>query len=304
MVTLRCIRAQNAPFVDYSHKKADMDKRQLAEVFRARLQTVFDRSRMSQSGFAEAIGIDRSALSLLLSGRTVRLPRVETLLAIAERNAVTIDWLLGVAQDEGVTGTMLSSGSIETTGEDGQEHGASLLMRWHAEAAGAKIRYVPARIPDLLRTTDVIAWEAAAAHQSPLAQVEDAAFRLEYNRAAGTDMECCMPLQTLEQFAAGTGIWSGLPKSVRRAQLDHMTALIDELYPSFRLFLFDGRERFSIPYTIFGSTRVAIFAGQMYLVLSSAETIRTMQRQFEGLIRHTRVHAHEAADFVRALDLG
>jgi hypothetical protein len=134
--------------------------------------------------------------------------------------------------------------------------------------------------------------------------VEDAAFRLEYNRAAGTDMECCMPLQTLEQFAAGTGIWSGLPKSVRRSQLDHMTALIDELYPSFRLFLFDGRERFSIPYTIFGSTRVAIFAGQMYLVLSSAETIRTMQRQFEGLIRHTRVHAHEAADFVRALDLG
>lgn len=277
-----------------------MDKRQLAEVFRARLQTVFDRSRLSQSAFAEAIGIDRSALSLLLSGRTVRLPRVETLLAIAERNAVTIDWLLGLSQDEGVTGTLLSSGSIETTEEDG----ASLLMRWHAEAAGAKIRYVPARIPDLLRTTEVIAYEAAAAHQSPLAQVEDAAFRVDYNRAAGTDMECCMPLQTLEQFAAGAGIWSGLSRAMRQAQLAHMTALIEELYPSFRLFLFDGRERFSIPYTIFGSTRVAIFAGQMYLVLSSAETIRTMQRQFEGLIRHTRIHAHEAAGFVRSLDVG
>jgi hypothetical protein len=276
-----------------------MDKRQLAEVFRARLQTVFDRSRLSQSAFAEAIGIDRSALSLLLSGRTVRLPRVETLLAIVERHAVTIDWLLGVSQDEGVTGAMLSTGTIETTEEDG----ASLLMRWHAEAAGAKIRYVPARIPDLLRTTDVIAYEAAASHQSPLAQVEDAAFRLEYNRAAGTDMECCMPLQTLEQFAAGSGIWSALPRGARQAQLDHMAALIEELYPSFRLFLFDGRERFSIPYTIFGSTRVAIFAGQMYLVLSSAETIRTMQRQFEGLIRHTRVHAHEAAGFLRSLKL-
>jgi len=274
-----------------------MDKRQLAEVFRARLQTVFDRARVSQAAFAEVIGIDRSALSLLLSGRMVRLPRVETLLAIAERHAVTIDWLLGVSQDEGVTGALLSSGFIETTEEDG----ASLLMRWHAEAAGAKIRYVPARIPDLLRTTEVIAYEAAAAHQSPLAQVEDAAFRLEYNRAAGTDMECCMPLQTLEQFAAGAGIWSGLSKAVRQAQLVHMATLIDELYPSFRLFLFDGRERFSIPYTIFGSTRVAIFAGQMYLVLSSAETIRTMQRQFEGLIRHTRTHAHEAAGFVRML---
>jgi transcriptional regulator with XRE-family HTH domain len=274
-----------------------MDKRHLAEVFRIRLQTVFERARLSQTAFADGIGIDRSALSLLLSGRTVRLPRVETLLAIAQRHAVTIDWLLGVSQDEGMTGALLSSGTIETTEEDG----ASLLMRWHAEAAGAKIRYVPARIPDLLRTTDVIAWEAAAAHQSPLAQVEDAAFRLDYNRAAGTDMECCMPLQTLEQFAAGTGIWSGLSKAARQAQVAHMSTLIDELYPSFRLFLFDGRERFSIPYTIFGSTRVAIFAGQMYLVLSSAETIRTMQRQFEGLIRHTRVHAHEAADFVRGL---
>ncbi len=277
-----------------------MDKRALADVFRARLQIVFGRSRLSQAAFAHGLGIDRSALSLLLSGRTVRLPRVETLLAIAEHHVVTIDWLLGLSEDEGVTGAMLSTGTIETTEEDG----ASLLMRWHAEAAGAKIRYVPARIPDLLRTTEVIAYEAAAAHQSPLAQVEDAAFRLEYNRAAGTDMECCMPLQTLEQFAAGGGIWSGLSKAARQAQLAHMTALIEELYPSFRLFLFDGRERFSIPYTIFGSTRVAIFAGQMYVVLSSAETIRTMQRQFEGLIRHTRIHAHEAADFVRGLRLG
>lgn len=274
-----------------------MDKRDLADIFHARLAMLFDRSRLSQSAFAASVGIDRSALSLLLSRKTARLPRVETLLTIAERNAVTLDWLLGVSEDEGVTGAMVSSGSIETTEEDG----ASLLMRWHAESAGSKIRYVPARIPDLLRTTDVIAYEASASHQSSIAQVEGAAFRLDYNRAAGTDMECCMPLQTLEQFAAGAGIWSGLPQPVRLAQITHMADLIDELYPSFRLFLFDGRERFSIPYTIFGSSRVAIFAGQMYLVLNSVETIRTMQRQFEGLIRHVRIHAHEAATFVRSL---
>jgi transcriptional regulator with XRE-family HTH domain len=274
-----------------------MDKRRLADIFHVRLASLFERARLSQSAFAAAIGIDRSALSLLLSGKTTRLPRVETLLTIAERHAVTVDWLLGVSEDEGVTGAMLSSGEIETTEEDG----ASLLMRWHGEAAGSKIRYVPARIPDLLRTTEVIAYEASASHQSAMAQVEDAAFRLEYNRAAGTDMESCMPLQTLEQFAAGTGIWSDLPKGMRRAQILHMADLIDELYPSFRLFLFDGRERFSIPYTIFGSTRVAVFAGQMYIVLNSTETIRTMQKQFEGLIRHTRIHAHEAADYVRSL---
>jgi transcriptional regulator with XRE-family HTH domain len=277
-----------------------MDKRQLSDVFRQRLGTLLDRSRDSHAAFAASIGIDRSALSVLLSAKTARLPRVETLLRIVERYAVTLDWLLGISEDEGTTGEMLPSREIETAEAD---H-ASLLMRWHAEAAGTKIRYVPARIPDLLRTRDVIAYEALASHQSAEAQEEDAVFRLDYNRAPGTDMESCMPYQALHQFAEGSGIWTGLSKQARQAQLDHIAGLVDELYPSFRLFLFDGRERFSIPYTIFGSTRVAVFAGQMYLVLNSVETIRTMQTHFEGLIRHTHVHAHEAAAYVRSLRVG
>ena len=39
-----------------------MDKRALAAVFHARLRSLFDRARQSQSAFAEAIGIDLSAL--------------------------------------------------------------------------------------------------------------------------------------------------------------------------------------------------------------------------------------------------
>ena len=95
----------------------------------------------------------------------------------------------------------------------------------------------------------------------------------------------------------------GLAAAGRGELTDHddVRSLIDERYPSFRLFLFDARERFSIPYTIFGSSRVAVFAGQMYLVLNSSEAIRTMQMHFEGLIRDTRIHAHQAADFVRSL---
>ncbi len=277
-----------------------MDKRDLADVFRQRLAALFARSGFSQAGFAQSIGIDRSALSVLLSAKTTRLPRVETLLQIAERHAVTLDWLLGISEDEGTTGQMVPSRAIETAEDDG----ATLLMRWHAEASGMKIRYVPARIPDLLRTPEVIAYEASASHQSAEAQQEETVFRLDYNRAPGTDMESCMPFQTLDQFAQGSGVWTGLPTAARQTQLIQMAQLIDELYPSFRLFLFDGRERFSIPYTIFGSSRVAVFAGQMYLVLNSVETIRTMQTHFEGLIRNTRIHAHQAADYVRSLRVG
>ncbi|GAB1580314.1 helix-turn-helix domain-containing protein [Phyllobacterium phragmitis] len=275
-----------------------MDKRDLAELFRKRLIELVARSGESQSAFAGAIGIDRSALSQLLSSTSPRLPRVETLLNIAERHSVSLDWLLGLSQDEGLMGELRPSLEIEE-GSDGYD--VTLLMKWHAEAAGSKIRYVPSRIPDLLRTPQTIAYEAAAAHQSVVSQTSETAFRLDYNRQPGTDMEVCMPRQTLEALAEGSGIWSGLARAARAEQLRHTADLVDELYPSLRLFIFDGRERFSVPYTVFGSQRAAIFVGGMYLVLNNAESIRTMQRHFDELIRCTRIHAHEAADFVRNL---
>jgi transcriptional regulator with XRE-family HTH domain len=276
-----------------------VDKRRLAVLFQQRLRSLFDRSGESQSAFAEAIGIDRSALSQLLSGKTARLPRVETLLAIAERHTVSLDWLLGISQDEGLMGELLPSLEIEASDDEG----AALLTKWHAEASGSKIRYVPSRIPDLLRTPEVISYEAFQAHQSAATQVAGTAFRLDYNREPGTDMESCMPLQTLEGFAAGQGIWQGLPSAVRRAQLRHMATLVDDLYPSFRLFLFDGRERFSIPYTVFGSLRAAVFVGKMYLVLHNVESVRMMQRHFDDLVRDTKIHAHEVAAYIRGLSV-
>lgn len=112
-----------------------------------------------------------------------------------------------------------------------------------------------------------------------------------------------MPRETLEAFAQGRGMWSGLKRQTRAEQLQHMSALINELYPSFRLFLFNEKERFSVPYTIFGSQRAALFVGGMYLVLNNAESIRKMQRHFDELIRFTRIHAHETAEFVKKLEV-
>jgi transcriptional regulator with XRE-family HTH domain len=277
-----------------------MDKRDLAEQFRLRLTELVSRSGNNQSAFAAAVGIDRSALSQLLSGTSPRLPRVETLLNIAQRHSISLDWLLGISHDPGLTGELRPSFEIEEGSEDYAE---SLLMKWHAEATGSKIRYVPARIPDLLRTPEIIAFEADAAHQNARTQANEAAFRLDYNRQPGTDMEVCMPLETLEAFAQGRGMWGSLQRAIRADQLRHMATLIDELYPSFRLFLFNEKERFSVPYTIFGSQRVAIFMGGMYLVLNNAEPVRKMQRHFDALIRFTRVHPHEGAEYVRSLQV-
>lgn len=112
-----------------------------------------------------------------------------------------------------------------------------------------------------------------------------------------------MPRQTLEIFAKGQGIWSDLPEAVRAEQIDHMARLVDDLYPTFRLFLYDGRQRYSIPYTIFGPIRAAIYVGGLYLVLNATQPVNTLTRHFDQLIRSAEINAHEAADFIRGLSL-
>lgn len=278
-----------------------MDKRALALLFQERLKILLGRTGVSQSAFAGSVGIDRSALTQLLAGQSTRLPRLETLLNIAERHAVSLDWLVGLSQDEGITGGLRPSVEIEE-GPAGPES-PTLLKKWHAEAAGTKIRYVPKSFPDLVRTPAVIAYETFLTHRNPETQLNEAEFRLDYNRQPGTDMEVCMPLQTLEEFAAGHGIWSGLAPAIRREQFAHMIGLLDELYPSLRLYLFDGRERFSVPYTVFGPFRAAIFVGEMYLVLNSKDSVLSMQRHFDRLIRMAKINAHEAIDFISRLSV-
>ena len=275
-----------------------MDKRDLSDLFRERLKTILQRSGQNQSSFAAGVGIDRSALSQLLSGASTRLPRAETLLSIAESHRVSLDWLLGLSQDEGLSAEIRRTMELE---EGSGVAGSTLLAQWHAEAAGTKIRYVPAGIPDLLRTGEVIEYEAGITNRDRETELDETRFRIDYNRRPETDMEVCLPVHTLEIFARGNGVWSGLSEAARRRQLEHMARLLDDLYPSFRLYLYDGRARYSIPYTIFGQIRAAIYVGEMYLVLNATEPVRTLTRHFDNLIRAAVVNAHEAAAHARML---
>ena len=67
-----------------------------------------------------------------------------------------------------------------------------------------------------------------------------------------------------------------------------MIELTGELYPSLRWFLFDGLQRFAAPVTVFGPIRAALYLGQMYLVLSSAEHVRELTIHFDDHIRLRR----------------
>ena len=277
-----------------------MDRRDFLEQFRDRLGTVIAESGLSRSAFAAEAGMDRSTLSQLLSASNDRLPRVETLAAIAARWQISIDWLLGLSQ-HGQLGANIVEEQISIR-RDALSEADTMLVEWQTESVGYKIRYVPSSLPDLLRTEAVARYELGYfATARPEQAIEKTAVRLAYQRRPETDMEACSSLQSIAGFARGEGIWRGLDRDVRRGQLDHMIMLVEELYPTFRWFLYDGLQRFSIPVTIFGPLRAAIYVGHMYMVFTSTEHIRTLTQHFDGLIRGAVIQPTDVPTYLRTL---
>jgi transcriptional regulator with XRE-family HTH domain len=275
-------------------------RNELIAAFRERLAEVIERSGQSRAAFAAAIALDRSTLSQLLSPENERLPRMETVVAIAREAGVATDWLLGLTQAKDA-GTQLVASQLEIEGGAGDPVDER-LARWHKEAIGSKIRYVPATLPDLLKTEATIDYEYRQ-HDRRMraAQRERAEARLAYSRKPETDMEVCCGFQMLETFAKGEFIWRGLPLADRRAQLEQMAALLDELYPTFRWFLYDGLQRFSIPFTVYGLNRVVIYVGGLYMVLNATEHIRIMTRQFDDLVRGAVVQPPDVIPLIEGL---
>ncbi|GAB5468685.1 MAG: helix-turn-helix transcriptional regulator [Rhodospirillales bacterium] len=277
-----------------------MDKRETIVTFRNRLREVMEQNDESQASFSRRVGLDRSTLSQLLDEDRDRLPRAETIIAIASAAQVSIDWLLGLSQ-EGPVGPEVVQRVLEIETEAGSpiDH---RLQRWHDEAAGYRIRYVPSGIPDLLKTEGVIRFE----HHQFSGEVSQAlatasAVRLAQVRQPDSDMEMCSSLQLLESFARGEGIWRDLPWSVRQEQLEAMAEILDELYPSLRWFLFDGLSTYSVPFTIFGPLRAAVYFGSMYFVLNSTEHVRLLSRYFDQLVRSARVQPPSVWSLIQGL---
>jgi transcriptional regulator with XRE-family HTH domain len=277
-----------------------MDRRETVSTFRTRLLEVIGRAGLTFTAFARSAGMDRSTLSQLLSPANDRLPRAETLAAIAAAHQVSVDWLLGLSQ-EGPLGADILDQQLQI--EPGTPKTADArLIAWHAEAAGYKIRYVPTTLPDLLKTEEIIRYELRDfAGVSPEQGIESAQARLDYQRQPETDMEACNSVQAIEAFARGEDLWRGLPLGARKRQLRHMIALTEELYPTFRWFLFDALNRYSVPVTVFGPRRAAIYVGQMYFVFTGTEHIRVLTRHFDDLIRAAVVQPPEVPRFLSRL---
>jgi transcriptional regulator with XRE-family HTH domain len=277
-----------------------MDRRNVVEQFRERLLRVIAESGLSRSAFAAAVGIDRSTLSQILSAENDRLPRVETLTAIAAARQISLDWLLGLSQrGDASASIMRETTEIE---RDAASPTDRRLVAWHAEAVGYKIRYVPVTLPDILKLPEVIRYEMERVPTVDAEQrIETAAATLAYQRRPETDMEACSSIQGIEAFARGEGIWRGLDAALRRRQILHMSTLLDELYPTFRWFFYDGRALYSAPVTIFGPLRAAIYLGGTYVVFNATQHIRALSEHFDRLIRHAIIQPPDVPAFLRRL---
>lgn len=276
------------------------DKRDRAKLFRDRLVHAMADARETQSGLARRVGVDRSTISQLLSEGSARLPNAQVVAECAGALGVSSDWLLGLSERPESAADLLAN-AMEITAASRALIDAQ-IFDWHIEAAGYKIRHVPAGLPDMMKTREVLAWE----YEPSLGRTTDQAIgasedRLHLMQQAKSDFEIAMPLHDVRAFSRAEGYYAGLDADIRRAQLDRMVELHEALYPSLRVSLFDARRLYSAPITVFGPMLAVIYLGQNYLAFRDTERVQAFTRHFDGLVREADVTEREFPAHLRAL---
>lgn len=276
------------------------DKRERSGVFRSRLAEGMRRAEVSRSELARRTGADRSTVAQILSDDTARLPNAHLAACCAQVLGVSADWLLGLTDRPERPGDVIAAAMSVT--EAARASWDDELLDWHREAAGYKIRHVPATLPDMLKSEDLLRWEYAHSlgktAEQAIGAMQD---RLALMRRNQSDFEVAMPLGELHAFAAGQGYYRGLPAEVRRDQLKGMATAARDFFPSLRLFLFDSRRVFSAPVSVFGPLLGVVYIGRFYLAFRSRDRVRMLTEQFDGLVREAAVDARDASDWLRDL---
>ncbi len=276
-----------------------VDKRDRSAIFRARLSEAMAERGVTQSALARQTGVDRSTISALLSFGT-RLPNAQLAADCAAALGISADWLLGLSgRPEPIADLLATSLTIT---EAPRALIDEKIFGWHREAAGYKIRHVPATLPDMLKTPAMVDWEYSP-QLGRTAEQAIGAFqdRLVWMRGARSDYEIAFPLHELTAFATATGYYEGLPKDVRLEQMERLITLCDQLYPSLRICLFDAKRVFSAPVTIFGPLLAVIYLGRHYLAFRDSARVETITQHFDGLVREAEVGARQMPAYLRDL---
>lgn len=277
-----------------------MDKRIRAELFRKRLKEAMSRKGVTKSELSRETEVDRSTIGQLLKDDHPRLPNAQLAADAADALGVSTDWLLGLTNRPETPGDIvaaaLSLSPAERTSADEQ------LLEWHHEAAGYKVRHVPATLPDILKTERMLNWEYASFQERRLPEAYSAMQdQLEWLSSGVSDYEIALPIHEIEACAAGTAYYQGVDKTVRYEQLNFIADQCDQMFPRLRIFLFDAHQVYSSPVTVFGPNLAVVYVGQCYLAFREIERVKSLSSHFDWLVREAVVDARNVPTYIRSL---
>jgi len=278
--------------------KTIVDKRDRAGLFRDRLARAMTERGVTQSGLARDAGVDRSTISQLLTGQGARLPNAQLVAECAAALGVSADWLLGLTERPERLAELLATSLTMT--EAPRALIDETIFGWHQESAGYKIRHVPATLPDMLKTREMLRWE----YEPQLGRTADQAIgasedRLSWMARSGSDYEMAVPLHEIEAFARAEGYYRGLPAEIRAEQVARLKSLYRQLYPALRIYVFDARRVFSAPVTIFGPLLAVVYLGRHYIAFRDSVRVAAFAQHFDWLVREAELGAR---DFPALLD--
>lgn len=277
-----------------------MNKSDRAGLFRARLAQAMATRGLSKSALARSAAVDRSTITQILADQGDRMPNAQLVAACAAALSVSADWLLGLTERPELLADLMAAALTLT--EAPRAPVDDTILAWHREAAGYKIRHVPATLPDMLKTRALMQWE----YDPQPGRTADQAIgagqdHLDWLRNSGSDYEIALPLHEMESFTRAEGYYRGLPAEVRLGQIDHFLDLYHQIYPSLRLYLFDARRVFSAPLTVFGPLIAAVYLGRNYIVFRDRARVEQMSAHFDWLVREAVVGARDLPDVLTRL---
>ncbi|OYX42269.1 MAG: transcriptional regulator [Rhodobacterales bacterium 32-67-9] len=275
----------------------NIDKRDRAGLFRDRLSQAMAEKSVTQSGLAREVGVDRSTVSQLLTGQGARLPNAQVVAECAAALGVSADWLLGLTERPERLADLLATSLTMT--EAPRALIDETIFGWHQEAAGYKIRHVPATLPDMLKTRDMLRWE----YEPQLGRTAEQAIgasedRLGLMARSGSDYEIALPRHEIEAFVRGEGYYRDLPAEVRAEQIARLRALYRQLYPALRIYVFDARRVFSSPVTIFGPLLAVLYLGRHYIAFRDSARVTGFSSHFDWLVREAELGARDFPTFL------
>lgn len=272
--------------------------REFRQNFQYRLAKAFKEAEITKAELSRLTDVDRSTITQLLKKDNMRLPRADTVAALAAGLNTTSDWLLGLTNEKASKSNIVQE-ILSIKKADKYSPVEQTLLRWHQKYYNDKIRYVASTIPDQLKTLSTIGFEHKHFYTSEqVRQLAISEERQKYTSMHQRDFEVCASLELVELFIKGHGVWQGMPRKDRIEQIEYMIEKIDEHYPDYRLYLYDSLKCLSPQITIFGRMRAAIGVGYMYFAYNTPDHIEALIQHFNTLIKEAPVKAHEIISYL------